>query len=156
VDVQTNRFLRAQLTRKLEIVQRARLESPRPRDGWIRSIRKSLRMNAAQLGRRLGVCRQRVAQVEKDELLGNVTLRTMAELAEAMNCSFVYWIIPKTSLEETVRSQATKIAEASVNQTSLAMSLEGQAITEQDKAELIDGTIDKILSDDKIRLWENE
>jgi predicted DNA-binding mobile mystery protein A len=113
-------------------------------------------MTGAQLGKRLGVCRQRVAQIEKDELLGNVTLKTMSHVAEAMNCSFVYWIVPKTSLEETVRDQAKKVAEATLNQTSLAMALEGQAVSDQDKAELVDGTVDTILNDITIPLWEKE
>ncbi len=142
--------------KKLKMVQRARIEAPRPRDGWIRSIRESLGMSAAQLGRRLGVCRQRIAQVEKDELPGNVTLKSMTQLADAMDCVFVYWVVPKTSLEEIVRSQAKKIAEASVDRTAQAMSLEGQAITEQDRAELIEGAIDALLNDDKARLWENQ
>ena len=142
--------------RKLKIAQQAMVESPRPREGWIRSIRESLRMTGAQLGKRLGVVRQRVAQIEKDELLGNVTLKTMSQVAEAMNCSFVYWIVPKTSLEETVRDQAKKVAESSLNQTSVAMSLEGQDISDQDKAELIDGTVGTILSDITVPLWEDE
>ena len=141
---------------KLDIVQQAMRESPRPRGGWIRSIRESLRMSGTQLGKRLGVIKQRVARLEKDELLGNVTLKTMSQVAEAMNCSFVYWIVPKTTLEDTVRNQARKLAEATLSQTSRAMALEGQAISDQDKAELIDGTVDTILSDSTIRLWENE
>jgi len=156
MDAQTNRFMRSQLTRKLEIVQQAMRESPRPREGWIRSIRESLRMTGAQLGKRLGVVRQRVARIEKDELLGNVTLKTMSQVAEAMNCSFVYWIVPKTSLDEIVRNQARKVAEATLSQTSLAMTLEGQAISDQDKAELIDGTVDTILNDSTMPLWEKE
>jgi len=113
-------------------------------------------MSGTQLGKRLGVIKQRVARLEKDELLGNVTLKTMSQVAEAMNCSFVYWIVPKTTLEDTVRNQARKLAEATLSQTSRAMALEGQAISDQDKAELIDGTVDTILSDSTIRLWENE
>ncbi|MBN1509674.1 MAG: hypothetical protein JW955_22700, partial [Sedimentisphaerales bacterium] len=104
----------------------------------------------------LGVIKQRVARIEKDELLGNVTLKTVSDVAEAMNCSFVYWIVPKTSLEETVRAQAKKIAEARLNRTSLTMSLEGQAVSDQDKAELLEGAVDTILSDMSVPLWEDE
>ncbi|MGE5294985.1 MAG: mobile mystery protein A [Solirubrobacterales bacterium] len=156
MDAQTNRFMRSQVMKKLLIAQQAMRESPRPREGWIRCVRKSLRMTVAQLGQRLGVSRQRVTRIEKDELLGNVTLKTMSQAAEAMDCSFVYWIVPKTTLEETVRNQARKLAEATLGQTSRAMALEGQAISDQDKAELIDGTVDTILSDSTIPLWENE
>jgi predicted DNA-binding mobile mystery protein A len=113
-------------------------------------------MSGAQLGKRLGVSRQRVAQIEKDELLGNLTLKSMSDVAKSMDCSFVYWIVPKTSLEETVRNQAKKIAEARLNRTSLTMSLEGQAISDQDKAELVDGAVDTILNDTSVPLWEDE
>ncbi len=156
MDAQTNRFMRSQVMKKLLIAQQAMRESPRPREGWIRCVRKSLRMTVAQLGKRIGVSRQRVARLEKDELLGNVTLKTMSQAAEALDCSFVYWIVPRTTLEETVRNQARKVAEATLSQTSRAMALEGQAISDQDKAELIDGTVDTILSDSTISLWENE
>jgi len=156
MDAQTNRLMRSQLTKQLRIAQEARRKSPRPRGGWMRSVRESLRMTGVQLGKRLGVSRQRVAQIEKDELLGNVTLKTLSQVAEAMDCSFVYWIVPKTSLEETVRSQARKIAEARLNQTSLTMSLEGQGLSDQDRAELIDGAVDTILSDASVPLWEDE
>jgi predicted DNA-binding mobile mystery protein A len=112
-------------------------------------------MTGAQLGKRLRVSRQRVAQIEKDELLGNLTLKTMSQVAEALDCAFVYWIVPKTSLEETVRNQAKKIAEARFNQTSLTMSLEGQGLSDQDKAELIDGAVDTILNDTSVPLWSS-
>lgn len=156
MDAQMNRFMRSQLMSKLAIAQQAMRESPRPPKGWIRSIRESLRMTGPQLGRRLGVIKQRVAQIEKDELLGKVTLKTMSQVAEAMDCSFVYWIVPRTSLEETVRSQAKKIAEARLNRTSLTMSLEGQAVSDQDKAELLEGAVDTILNDTSVPLWEDE
>ncbi|OHB61823.1 MAG: hypothetical protein A2Y76_07295 [Planctomycetes bacterium RBG_13_60_9] len=156
MDAQTNKLMRSQLTRQLRLAQEAMRKSPRPRGGWIRSLRQALRMSGEQLGKRLGVSRQRVAQIEKDELLGNLTLKSMSDVAKAMDCSFVYWIVPKTSLEETVRNQAKKIAEARLSQTSLTMSLEGQAVSDQDKAELLEGAVDTILSDMSVPLWEDE
>jgi predicted DNA-binding mobile mystery protein A len=156
MDAQTNRLMRSQLTRQLKPAEEATRKSRRPRGGWIRSLRQALRMSGAQLGKRLGVSRQRVAQIEKDELLDNVTLKTMSQVAEAMDCSFVYWIVPKTSLEETVRNQAKKIAEARLNRTSLTMSLEGQAASDQDRAELLEGAVDAILNDMRVPLWEDE
>src|SRR4030042_1180750 len=99
MDAQTNKLMRSQLTRQLRLAQEAMRKSPRPRGGWIRSLRQALRMSGEQLGKRLGVSRQRVAQIEKDELLGNLTLKSMSQVAEAMDCSFVYWIVPKNNLE---------------------------------------------------------
>ena len=121
MDAQTNRFMRSQVMKKLLIAQQAMRESPRPREGWIRCVRKSLRMTVAQLGKRIGVSRQRVARLEKDELLGNVTLKTISQAAEAMDCSFVYWIVAKTTLEEIVRKQARKLAEATLSTKRIIM-----------------------------------
>ena len=156
MDAQTNKLMRSQLTRQLRLAQEAMRKSPRPRGGWIRSLRQALRMSGEQLGKRLGVSRERGAQIEQGELLGNLTLKSMSDVAKAMDCSFVYWIVPKTSLEETVRNQAKKIAEARLSQTSLTMSLEGQAVSDQDKAELLEGAVDTILSDMSVPLWEDE
>jgi hypothetical protein len=36
------------------------------------------------------------------------------------------------------------------------MSLDGQDISDQDKAELIDGAVDTILNDTSVPLWEDE
>lgn len=156
MDAQASRLMRTQLMSKLRVVQRAMRESPRPRLGWIRSVRTSLRMTGAQLGKRLGVNRQRVGQIEKDEPLGNVTLKTMRQVAEAMDCSFEYWLVPNTSLQETIREQAKKVAEKNLKQTSHTMALEGQGISDQDKAEIVEGTVEAILSDVTVPLWDDE
>jgi predicted DNA-binding mobile mystery protein A len=156
MDAQTNRLMRSQLMSRLMVVKRAMKESPRPRSGWIRSVRESLRMTGLQLGKRLRVSKQRVAQIEKDERLGNVTLKTMRQAAEALDCSFEYWLVPNTSLEETVREQARKVAEKTLRQTSHTMALEGQGISDQDKAEIVDGTVEAMLSDITVSLWDDE
>ena len=156
MDAQTNRLMRTQIMAKLRPVQQATKRSPRPRMGWIRSIRQSLRMTGAQLGKRLGVSKQRVAQIEKDEVLGNVTLKTMHQVAEAMDCSFAYWLVPNKSLQETLREQARKVAQRTLNRTSHTMALEGQDISDQDKTELLEATIEALLSDMKTQLWEDD
>ena len=56
-----------------------------PPEGWIARMRAVLGMSGAQLGRRLGVSRKRIPQAEKSEVAGGITLRSMKEIAEAMN-----------------------------------------------------------------------
>ena len=100
----------------------------RPNEGWLRTVRKALQMSGAQLARRLGVTRPLVAQFEKAELTGGITLKKMQEMAEAMDCRFVYVVVPTTTIQEAIAAQAMKRAKAYVSATSKHMALEGQAL----------------------------
>src|SRR5659263_218073 len=77
-------------------------ESQPPVDGWIRAIRKALGMSGVQFANRLGVSAPRVAILEKAEITGGVTIRSMRQAADALGCMFVYALVPRTSLKETL------------------------------------------------------
>ena len=47
-----------------------------PPKGWIRAIRDALGMSGAQLGRRIGVKAQSVADIERSEASGSIQLKT--------------------------------------------------------------------------------
>src|ERR1700712_475671 len=81
-----------------------------PPEGWLRTVRKSLGMSGAQLARKMGVTRARVAQAENAELDGGITLKSMQATAEAMGCHFVYAIVPPRSVHELITAQARKKA----------------------------------------------
>lgn len=81
----------------------------RPKTGWVRTLRKTLGMTAEQLAKRLGLKRARIVQLEKAEIQDAVTLRALKAAAEAMDCKFVYAIIPKTSLETIFQNRAKEI-----------------------------------------------
>jgi len=100
-----------------------------PSDGWIATIRKTLGMSGAELGRRLNLKRGRISQAEKAELEGGVSLRTMERMAEGLGCRFVYAIIPEDGgLEDVIRAQAHKKAKEIVNRAATHMALEKQSI----------------------------
>lgn len=99
-----------------------------PSEGWLRTVRKALGMSGAQLARRMGVTRARIAAAEKDELSGGITLRSMQATAEAMGCRFVYAIVPTGSIEDLVTAQARKKAMAIVETASRHMALESQTL----------------------------
>ncbi|WP_127079953.1 mobile mystery protein A, partial [Rhodomicrobium lacus] len=73
-----------------------------PPEGWLRTMRKALGMSGAQLGRRMGLTRARIAAAEHAELSGAITLKSMQAAAEAMGCRFVYAVVPQTTVEEAV------------------------------------------------------
>lgn len=113
---------RSQLDARKEVDAR-RVEMP---DGWIRTVRTALGMSASQLAKRLGVTQQAVTNTERNERNGTVSLATLAKVAEALDCELVIELRPKTSLEETVRRQATDKATAERNRVVHTMRLEAQ------------------------------
>ncbi len=101
----------------------------RPPEGWLRSMRKALGMSGAQLARRLGVTRARIASAEQAELAGGISLKSMQAAAEAMGCRFVYAIVPASgSAEDLILAQARRKAQAIVGTASRHMALEDQAL----------------------------
>jgi predicted DNA-binding mobile mystery protein A len=50
----------------------------------------------------------RVAQAEKAELEGGVTLKSMQASAEAMGCRFVYAIVPPVTVENVIIEQGKR------------------------------------------------
>ena len=110
----------------------------RPPEGWLRTVRRALGMSGAQLAKRMGVTRARVAQAEHAELTGGVTLRSMQATAEAMGCKFVYAIVPPGRVEDIVMAQARKKATAIVDTASKHMALESQTLPKDKIAQEVD------------------
>ncbi len=83
-------------------------------------------MSGAQLAKKMGVTRARIAQAEQAELTGGTTLKSMQAAAEAMGCKFVYAIVPDKRVEDLIDVQARKKARALVKTASTHMALESQ------------------------------
>jgi predicted DNA-binding mobile mystery protein A len=126
-----------------------------PAEGWIRTVRKALGMSGAQLAKRMGLTRARIAQAEKAELDGGVTLRSMQAAAEAMGCRFVYAFAPPDTIENVIIAQARKKAERIAGIAGKHMALEDQAVsaarTNQEVGRLMNELIYEMPSD----FWED-
>ncbi|CDN50964.1 mobile mystery protein A [Neorhizobium galegae] len=127
-----------------------------PAEGWIRTVRRALGMSGAQLARKMGVTRSRIAQAEKAELDGGVTLKSMEAIAEAMGCRFVYAFVPPQTIENVIIAQARKKAQAIVGRAAKHMALEDQTVshslTQQEVARLMNELMYQMPSD----LWEDK
>jgi predicted DNA-binding mobile mystery protein A len=101
-----------------------------PPEGWLRTMRKALGMSGAQLGRKMGVSRALISQAESNEVSGNVTMKTMQTMAEAMGCRFVYAVLPSKgkTTEDVIFAQAMKKARTIAERTDEHMALEGQSL----------------------------
>jgi predicted DNA-binding mobile mystery protein A len=109
-----------------------------PPEGWLRSVRKALGMSGAQLAKRMGLTRARVAQAEHAELSGGATLKSMQAAAEAMGCRFVYAVVPEKRIKDVIAAQARKKALVLVGTTSTHMALENQSLPEDRIAAEVD------------------
>ncbi len=149
------RIMRDQLDKTFEKLSKARGVQP-PVKGWLRSIRESLGMSGKQLGERIGVSQPRIVQMEKDELSGSLTLKTMRQAAEAMDCVLVCAMVPRTSLDETMRNQAKKVAELRLSRTSHTMLLENQLVSNEEMKKMLDDKIDDLMRDMPKDFWSNK
>lgn len=97
-------------------------------EGWIKTIRLSLHMSTHILAKRLKVTQPTIVDLEKREAKKSVTLQKMEEAAEALGCRFVYAFVPKTSFLSMIHEMEKEKAERLVQQIQQTMSLEDQAL----------------------------
>ena len=126
-----------------------------PQKGWIRAIRDSLGMSGRQLADRLGITRQRVSEIERDELTDSITIKSMRKVADCLDCVFVYAFVPQTSLEHTVHNRAKQVAEERIKRASQSMLLEGQALKEDDELDALNDMIEEMIETLPSTLWDD-
>lgn len=128
--------------------------SEQPKSGWIRLLRIALGMSAADLASRLGVIRQRIDRLERDEIEGRVTLESMSKVADALNCEFVYFLIPRRSLQDTLEEQALRAATKIANEVEHSMKLEEQGTNEKFQKSLINEIAHELIAKRDRRIWK--
>lgn len=120
-----------QLNRKMQSFA-ALKELVKPPNGWVKTIRISLGMSMQQLGKRLGVTKQGVLDMEKRESEGAITIKSLQQIAHAMDMQLVYGFVPNDgSLDALIEKRATALATQIVMRTANHMKLENQANSEE-------------------------
>jgi predicted DNA-binding mobile mystery protein A len=147
-----SKLIREQLEVSLQRLAPLRSVAQPPK-GWIRAIRDALGMTAKQLAGKLGVAQQAVARIEKDELAGAVTIKTMRRVAESLDCVFVCGFVPRSSLETTLRSQAECVAAKRLRQASHTMTLEDQSLTKAEDQKVLSELVDELVDTLPANLW---
>lgn len=131
--------------------------SAKPKYGWVKEIRQALGMSMQDLGERLGVVKQRIERIEKDEVLGKLTIESLQAAAQAMNCDLVYFLVPKGgSLQNNLEEQARKAASEIVHSTELTMGLEAQNTSKAAQRELVNSIAQQLLAKEDRRIWRNK
>jgi predicted DNA-binding mobile mystery protein A len=108
-------------------------------------------MSTTQLARRLGIKQPSVVAIEQSEAKGTIELATLRRVAEALECTLVYALVPNQPLEVTVRERARLYARRLRAPIEHSMMLEDQEVKGQDA----DAQIDEVLSQTSPRkLWD--
>ena len=132
-----------QIERRLASLRKAEKDS-RVRPGWIRYMRNALGMTLKNLSMRAGVSIATIAQAERSEAKGKVTVETLRTMAAAMECEFVYAFVPKNKLKEILQSQAELKAKKLLKSADVHMSLEDQQV-KQSMSERIERLAAKLI-----------
>ena len=143
---------RKQLERRLGPLRAMELSAP-PK-GWIKAIRESLGMSARQLAARMGVGASRIPVIEKAEITGATTLKTLRQAAAAMNCAFVYAFVPIEPLDDILRDRAVQKTREDILRLDHTMRLENQALLESDLEAEQQRLVERIVAGSLRGLWD--
>jgi len=120
-----------------------------PVRGWIKAVREALGMTTAQLARRLGVKQPSVVAIEQSEAKGTIELATLRRVAEALDCTLIFALVPKKPLEAMVRDRARNFARRRRWPVEHSMLLEDQKVEDKDA----EARLDEIVRDINPRLF---
>lgn len=141
---------RLQLHERFRKLGAARLYAP-PVRGWIKAIRTALGMSTAQLAQRLHIKQPSLVALEQSEAKGSIELATLRRVAEALDCTLVYALVPNKPLDKMVRDRARAFARKRREYVEHTMLLEGQKVT----ARNVEALLDEVIRETNPRLfWE--
>ena len=122
-----------------------------PVRGWIRAIRAGLGMSSEQLATRLGIKQPSVVALEQSEAKGTIELATLRRVAEALDCTLVYALVPNKPLETIVRDRARILLRRRRAPVEHSMLLEDQAVSAKDSEARLD---EFVRETNPSRLWD--
>lgn len=120
-----------------------------PVRGWIKAIREALGMSTAQLAKRLGIKQPSLVELEKSEAKGTIELATLRRVAEALDCTLVYALVPNKPLESTIRERARAFAQKRRGPVEHTMMLEDQKVP----AKNVEARLEEIVRETNPRLF---
>ena len=106
-------------------------------------------MSTAQLAKRLGIRQPSLVALEQSEAKGTIELATLRRVAEALDCTLVYALLPNKPLETTLRDRARAFARRRRAPVEHSMLLEDQKVTAKDA----EARLDEIVRETNPRLF---
>lgn len=125
----------------------------RPKEGWIRTLRKSLGMSSPQLATRLDVSKSQASQMERMEIEDRITLKQLRRVADVLDCDLVYALVPRQPVESMIRDRARLKAEKLVAKTDMQMQLEAQQLSNDKLQEQVKFETERLVREMPRDLW---
>ena len=143
-----------QLNSKMLVVASMKQITPPP-TGWIKAVRTALGITLQQLGNKISITKQSLQDMERREKQGTITLKTLRDVANALDMEFVYGFVPKDgSLDALIDRKAKELATQIVLRTSNTMMLEEQQNSPQRLLKAIEERTASIKNDLPKILWD--
>jgi predicted DNA-binding mobile mystery protein A len=117
---------REQLDAKLEQLRPFVAAAATPREGWLKSVRESLGMRAAQMAKRIGTSKQSVLALETSEVKRTASLQSLDRAARALGCTLAFAIVPDRPLAAVLEARARAVARRKLARVGHSMALEAQ------------------------------
>jgi len=144
---------RSQIDRTL--AQLEGLSLNRPKDGWIKTAREVLGMTQKQLAERMRISSPTLSQLEKAEVEGSTTIKSIERAASALHCRLVYVFVPEGgSFDELIREKAQEAASRAIEMASVSMRLESQDIDDELQRIQIKQLAEDLVRNADKRVWE--
>jgi predicted DNA-binding mobile mystery protein A len=124
----------------------------RPSKGWIAAIRTALGMTSTALAKRLKVSHSTILEYEKGEVRGSITLQTLDRVADALDAELVVALVPRKSVEATLRARAESIAREEMRAVINTMRLEDQEVESEATREEYEKLVTSFLTNSR-KLW---
>ncbi len=125
------------------------------KEGWVRNLRKLLNISLEQLANKVGVTAPAIKGIEDRERTGAVTIKSLNQVAEAMDMKVVYIFVPKDgSLEQLIERKAREVAKKIVLRSSTTMRLEDQATSNERLKDAIEELTDELKRKIPGTLWD--
>lgn len=126
-----------------------------PDNGWINTIRTTIKMTLEQLGRRLNMTKQGVKRIEESEAAGTITIKSLKEVGNALEMKFVYGFVPiDGSIDSLLDRKSRILAEKIILRTNHNMMLEDQEIEKGNLKNAIEDLAQEIKFELKKIIWD--
>ncbi len=150
-----NKLIRSQYQSKINLTTSVDVSKiARPKEGWIRTLRKSLGMSANQLAKYLDISSSQATQMERMEAEDRITIKQLRRVANVLNCDLEYAIIPRKPVESTITEQAKIKAQELISKVDDQMRLEDQQLSKDQLTEQLEIEIDRLVEEMPRTLWD--
>jgi predicted DNA-binding mobile mystery protein A len=126
-----------------------------PANGWLSELRRGFGLARNQVAQRLGVSPATIADLERGEAAGTITLNSLRRAAGAMDCDLVYAIVPRAgTVDEQLKQRARTVARRIVKGVTHTMALESQAPEPELVQQQIEDLADELVRTLAPELWK--